>query len=187
MHFSDAVQFDKYRIILSSLLARGPQRHAVEAHLNRALRSMQVSLLESQGITLEHRSTQKLHRWVNSLLEWSAKSGINNSRKGSRATALGCDQPIFDFLQRDNLLSARRCVLGRYGLHVINDLDFSNTLEWVLPRDLECLREFLPALTTNNTNTSLRIGQFWRRLYSDSQKSHFIYLIVSWTTEAVTV
>ena len=52
MRFSDAVQLDKYQITLSSLLARGPQRHTVEAHLNRAARSMQVSLLEGQGITL---------------------------------------------------------------------------------------------------------------------------------------
>ena len=187
MRFSDAVQFDKYQIILSSLLARGPQRHAVEAHLNRAARSMQVSLLEGQGITLEHTGTKKLHRWVDSLLEWLAESGVHISRKGVRATALGCDQPIVDFLPRDNLLSARRRILGRYGLHVINDLDYSDTLEWVLPRDLEWVREFLPAPTTENTRTALRIGQFWRRPFSYSQESHLIHEIVSWTAEEVTV
>ena len=62
MRFLDAVLFDKYQIILSSQLTRGPQRHAVEAHLNRAAQNIHDSLLECQGITLEHTDTKKQHR-----------------------------------------------------------------------------------------------------------------------------
>jgi hypothetical protein len=92
--FSDATQLDKYQILLSALQAVGPHHHAAEVHLSRAARSMQVDMVEGQGVTLLPPSNKRQRRWINSLLEWLAEAGIHLSRHGVRGTALGGEQPI---------------------------------------------------------------------------------------------
>ena len=45
----------------------------------RAARSMQVDMVEGQGLTLLPPSNKRQRRWINSLLEWLAEAGIFTS------------------------------------------------------------------------------------------------------------
>ena len=185
--FSDATQLDKYQILLSALQAVGPHHHAAEAHLARAARSMQIDMIEGQGVTLQPAHNKRQRRWINSLLEWLAEAGIHLSRHGVRGAALGGDQPIVDYLPEGPELRDARKGLAKHGLTTLSDLSSLDEETWLLPAELEWLRPLLPEFSTAFASPSLRIGQFWQRPRALAKDNLLIHEIASWDTETVLV
>ncbi|NBO66669.1 MAG: hypothetical protein EBU88_17810, partial [Acidobacteria bacterium] len=183
--FSDASHLDKYQILLSALQAVGPHHYAAEAHLARAARSMQVDLVEGQGVTLLPPCNKRQRRWINSLLEWLAEAGIYLSRHGTRGAALGRDQPIVDFLPDGPGFHKTLSGLAKYGLTTLSDLASLDSESWLLPVELEWLRVHLPVYDPSCSTPSLRIGQFWQRPRDYTKDNLLVHEIVSWDLETV--
>ena len=187
--FSDTVQLDKYQILLSALQSTSPQHHAAQSHLHRAVRMMQGNLLPGQGVTIRPHSNKQCHRWLDSLTRWLSEAGIYLSRHGARTTDLKGDQPIYDYLPYTPEYHPLRLLLKQYGLHVLDDINATDTTSWTLPEPLETIRPLLPTHhpLSDEHRPALRIGQFWQFPRSHTTGSTMIHEIVSWDDPLITV
>ena len=182
--FSEAVQLDKYQMLLSALQATGSIHNAAQAHLHRAVRNVQGDLIQGQGVTIRHVPTKSQHRWIDSLTQYLQEAGIFLSRHGTKGTELNGDQPIYDFIPTGPQHRTICNHLRRYGLHVLDDIDATDATDWILPPKLHTIRHLLPDYQDKRRllNPSLRIGQCWK-----SQLSTNINEVVSWNDHLITV
>jgi hypothetical protein len=150
---------------------------------------MQGNLLPGQGVTIRPHSNKQCHRWLDSLTRWLSEAGIYLSRHGARTTDLKGDQPIYDYLPYTPEYHPLRLLLKQYGLHVLDDINATDTTSWTLPEPLETIRPLLPTHhpLSDEHRPALRIGQFWQFPRSHTTGSTMIHEIVSWDDPLITV
>ena len=92
-----------------------------------------------------------------------------------------------DYLLQEPVCRTTITSLAKYGLTTLNDLASLDRDGWLLPEELEWLREHLPAYSASYAAPSLRIGQCWQRPRNLTKDSLLVHEIVSWDNESILV